>query len=234
MGLGRAPSLSRAVAWVKAPAFCTSALLTLPCCWAAAAAPQGSPSRTPGHHCPPCQVQWSVQVFLSLESRGTMNLSTKITCSYLFFSAGHPGRVWGRPSSPGLIGQAPSCSHRAWEGKEQHGAGGGTGAFLIPELCACPMCHSCPAPLWLQRSHCVLASHAAGFGCAGVGAVGFTCPSTRQRGSTCLSVRPAAARASEGQSEATRVLLVCFAGDDHFLPAAHSLMNRSEDVGREA
>lgn len=134
-----------------------------------------------------------------------------------------------------------SCSPRAWEklGKEQDGAGGGTGAFVVPELCACPMCHSCPAPVCFQRSHCVLAaaSHPAGYGCAGVGAVGITCPSPRQRGSTCLSVlllAGPAARALEGQGEAIRVLLVYFAGDDNFLPAAHSLINRSEDVGREA
>lgn len=149
-------------------------------------------------------------------------------------------KVWGRPSFPGLIEPDLSCTLRAWEklGKEQHGPGG-TGAFVVPELCVCPMCQSCPEPVWFQRSHCVLAaaSHTAGCGCAGAGAVGFTCPSTRHRGSACpslLLLPGLAARALEGQSEAIRVLLVYFAGDDNFLPAAHSLINRSEDVGREA
>ena len=41
-----------------------------------------------------------------------------------------------------------------------------------------------------------------------------------------------ATRALEGWGAAIRVLLVYFAGDDdNFLPAAHSLINSSEDVG---
>lgn len=116
---------------------------------------------------------------------------------------------------------------------------GGTGALVVPELCVCPMCHSCPEPVWFQRSHCGLAavSHAVGYGCAGAGALGFTCPSTGQRESTCPSILllpGLAARALQEESEAVQVLLVYFAGDDNFLPAAHSLINRSEDVGREA
>lgn len=46
----------------------------------------------------------------------------------------------------------------------------------------------------------------------------------------------AAARAgctcSAGESEAIRVVLAYFAGDTNFLPAAHSLIKRSEDVGQ--
>lgn len=66
--------------------------------------------------------------------------------------------------------------------------------------------------------------------------MGFTCPSTGQRGSTCpsmLLLPGLAARALEEESEAIQVVLVYFAGDNNFLPAAHSLINHSEDVGQE-
>lgn len=112
---------------------------------------------------------------------------------------------------------------------------GGTGVFVVPEVFVYPICHSCPEPVWFQKIVSWLQLPTLQVWLCRHTSCGIHLP---EHQATWIhpSVHPAAARAGctcfGEENGAIRVILVYFAGDDNFLPAAHSLINRSEDVGQ--